>query len=50
MNPIQIVVKTVATTVMVLINIIMFVAGDTSDKARTSFTAVNLLVLAAIWI
>ena len=51
MNPTQIVVKTIATTIMVLINGIMFLDGENiSNKARRTFTVVNLLTLAAIWI
>lgn len=51
MNPIQIVVKTIASTIMVLINAIMFLSGnDMSDKAKRTFTVVNLLTLTAIWI
>ena len=50
MNPAQIVVKTIASTVMVMINAIMFFSGDISDKAKRTFTVVNLLTLAAIWI
>ena len=50
MNPAQIVVKTIASTVMVMINAIMFFSSDISDKAKRTFTVVNLLTLAAIWI
>lgn len=50
MNPAQIVVKTIASTVMVLINAIMFFSSDISDKAKRTFTVVNLLTLTAIWI
>ena len=50
MNPAQIVVKTIASTIMVLINVVMFVSGDISEKAKRTFTLVNLLTLAAIWI
>lgn len=51
MNPAQIVVKTIASTIMVIINGIMFLDGEhISNKARRTFTVVNLLTLAAIWI
>lgn len=51
MNPAQIVVKTIASTVMVIINGIMFLDGENiSNKARRTFTIVNLLTLTAIWI
>ena len=50
MNPAQIVVKTIASTVMVMINAIMFFSSDISDKAKRTFTVVNLLTLTAIWI
>ena len=51
MNPAQIVVKTIASTIMVIINGIMFVQGDTIQSgAKKVFTVVNLLTLTAIWI
>lgn len=51
MNPAQIAIKTIASTIMVLINGIMFLDGENiSNKARRTFTVVNLLTLAAIWI
>ena len=51
MNPAQIVVKTIASTIMVVINGIMFLDGEhISNKARRTFTVVNLLTLTAIWI
>lgn len=51
MNPAQIVVKTIASTIMVVINGIMFLDGENiSNKARRTFTVVNLLTLTAIWI
>ena len=51
MNPAQIVVKTIASTIMVIINGIMFVQGDTIQSgAKKVFTFVNLLTLTAIWI
>ena len=51
MNPAQIVVKTIASTIMVIINGIMFLDGEhISNKARRTFTVLNLLTLTAIWI
>ena len=51
LNMAQIVVKTIATTIMVLINGMMFVqGGNISSGAKKTFTVVNLLTLAAIWI
>ena len=51
MNPAQIVVKTIASTIMIIINGIMFVQGDTIQSgAKKVFTFVNLLTLTAIWI
>ena len=51
MNPTQIVVKTIASTIMVIINGIMFLDRENiSNRSRRTFTVVNLLTLTAIWI